>query len=97
MFPSKKIKKEPIETPKKIENKEPQSIEKIIEEVSLLEEPEVIDPNETPKEKRERKKRAVDKLRKERERKIKDSLSSLLSSATSNDKITTRNYSEYTD
>ena len=97
MFPSKKIKKEPIETPKKIENKEPQSIEKIIEEVSLLEEPEVIDPNETPKEKRERKKRAVDKLRKERERKIKEGLSSLLSSATSNDKITTRNYSEYTD
>ena len=88
---------EPIETSKKIENKAPQSIEKIIEKVSLLEEPEVIDPNETPKEKRARKRRAVDKLRKERERKIKDSLSSLLSSATMNEKITTRNYSEYTD
>ena len=97
MYPPKKTKKKPIEAPKKIENKAPQSIEKIIEEVSLLEEPEVIDPNETPKEKRARKRRAVDKLRKERERKIKDSLSSLLSSATSNDKITTRNYSEYTD
>ena len=97
MFPPKKTNKEPIETPKKIENKSPQSIEKIIEEVSLLEEPEVIDPNETPKEKRARKRRAVDKLRKERERKIKDSLSSLLSSATMNEKITTRNYSEYTD
>ena len=97
MYPPKKTKKEPIEAPKKIENKAPQSIEKIIEEVSLLEEPEVIDPNETPKEKRARKRRAVDKLRKERERKIKDSLSSLLSSATMNEKITTRNYSEYTD
>lgn len=97
MYPPKKTNKEPIETPKKIENKSPQSIEKIIEEVSLLEEPEVIDPNETPKEKRARKRRAVDKLRKERERKIKDSLSSLLSSATMNEKITTRNYSEYTD
>jgi len=97
MFPPKKTNKEPIETPKKIENKSPQSIEKIIEEVSLLEEPEVIDPNETPKEKRARKKRAVDKLRKERERKIKDSLSSLLSSVQSNEGISTRNYSEYTD
>ena len=81
----------------------PQSTEKIIEEVtateqvSLLEEPEVIDPNETKKEKRERKRRAGDKLRKEREQKIKEGLSSFLSSVQSNEGITTRNYNEYTD
>ena len=97
MYPPKKTNKEPIETPKKIENKSPQSIEKIIEEVSLLEEPEVIDPNETPKEKRARKRRAVDKLRKEREQKVKERLASLLSSVQSNEGISTRNYSEYTD
>ena len=87
----------PLKAPKKIENKAPQSIEKIIEEVSLLEEPEVIDPNETPKEKRARKRRAVDKLRKEREQKVKERLASLLSSVQSNEGISTKNYSEYTD
>jgi hypothetical protein len=97
LYPPEKIKKEPIEATKKIENKPPQSIEKIIEEVSLLEEPEVIDPNETPKEKVARKRRAVDKLRKERERKIKEGLSSFLSSVQSNEGISTKNYSEYTD
>jgi hypothetical protein len=97
LYPPKKTEKEPIEATKKIENKPPQSIEKIIEEVSLLEEPEVIDPNETPKERRARKKREVSKLRKEREQKIKDSLSSLLSSVQSNEGIPARNDSEYTD
>ena len=67
------------------------------EPTSLLEEPEVIDPNETPKERRERQRRKAKKLREEREQKVKERLASLLSSFNNNQERTQRSFSEYAD
>ena len=67
------------------------------EPTSLLEEPEVIDPNETPKERRARQKRKDKKLREEREQKVKERLASLLSSFNNNQERTQRSFSEYAD
>ena len=67
------------------------------EPTSLLEEPEVIDPNETPKERRERQRRKDKKLREEREQKVKERLASLLSSFNNNQERTQRSFSEYAD
>ena len=72
-------------------------VEQEPEQTSLLEEPEVIDPNETPKERRERQRRKDKKLREEREQKVKERLASLLSSFNNNQERTQRNFSEYAD
>jgi len=72
-------------------------VEQEPEQTSLLEEPEVIDPNETPKERRERQRRKDKKLREEREQKVKERLASLLSSFNNNQERTQRSFSEYAD
>lgn len=85
-------KPEELKKPEEIVEQEPEP-----EPTSLLEEPEVIDPNETPKERRERQRRKDKKLREEREQKVKERLASLLSSFNNNQERTQRSFSEYAD
>jgi len=74
------------------EKEELKESEKIVEQ-----EPEVIDPDETPKERRERQRRKAKKLKEEREQKVKERLASLLSSFNNNQERTQRSLNEYVD
>lgn len=85
------IEVDPIEDSEE-EKEELKESEKIVEQ-----EPEVIDPDETPKERRERQRRKAKKLKEEREQKVKERLASLLSSFNSNQERTQRSLNEYVD